>query len=636
MSVPDMDLLIAPIETNSHHGVGILLQRLFPDSTSFICVRTASLHNGEEPFGSFHHVLPSRYLNLEETEAQLQRILAPYRIRRILCVPYYREEFVTAVIAKRITGAPLCTFLMDDQNIYAPRVPDHRVSDLLTASDLCLGISPELCAAYQRKFGCAIHLLPPVIGRSEPLLPCYWQPEPSAPLRAAMLGNVWTAQRLAQLRELLRSSSLHVDWYGNGPKAPWLQGSPEEWEADNLCCMGFYPEEDLIAALASYPFIVVPTGCLGADDDNPAFSRLSLPSRLLFLHATTDTPVLLLGSEETAAGRFVTRLETGLCSGYDLGELHERIGRLLDSKVRQSLQSNIRRWSKTLVFVNAGQWIWDSLRMNRPQPASFHSAFLDCIPADAPWLNSIRPPRPRPIRQLPQGNDGFQEDHAPSFGFSRTSHLPVLAASGLNLPPAGELDLSLFQAAAAHYILRGALPSGGEVLFLGPTIAAHLKKLPTSFKLWRIANLEQWQKAGYAGDPRHVVEAASDTAYPSVFPQFDAIISTGWCSLLGADPHHLEGLSLYLAACTRGGGINLHFFSAVLHPNSFWTGPAHAYLKNRFLGSTDWPDLDEMLTAGDLFTMSEVAYDKFWKPATKKSYAEAGRPLSLALYWRKS
>lgn len=636
MPTPSQDLLITALEVNSHHGVGILLQRFFPDSASFVCVRTTSLYNGEEPFGSAHHELCSRFLNLAETEEHLRRILALYQVRRILCVPYYREEYVHALLAKRITGAPLCTFLMDDQNIYASRVPDHWVSDLLAASDLCLGISPEMCAAYRRKFNREVHLLPPVLEKSAPLVPCYWHPEPDDPQRAAMIGNVWTARRFARLRELLRSSGLHLDWYGNGPKASWLTGTPEEWEADNIRCMGFYPEEDLVATLASYPFILVPSGSLDADDDNPAFSRLSLPSRLLFLHATTDTPVLILGSEETAAGRFVTRLETGLCSSYDLAKLQKRIKCLLDPKIHQALRTNIRCWSKSFALENAGQWIWDSLQSKKPQPAGFHAAFPAGDPGGAIGIDAITPARPRPTRHLPRANEAFRDEQASSFGFLRTSHLPVLAASGLSLPPAGELELTLFQGAAAHYILRGALPKGGHVLFLGTLIPASLQNLPAAFKLWRIADLEQWQKSGYAGDARHIAEAATGTAYPAVFPQFDAIISTNWCSQLGSDPHPLEGLSLYLEACTRAGGINLHFFSAVLHPTYFWMGPAYGYLKSRFLGEADWPILDELLSASDMFSMSQAAYDLNWKPSTGKSYADFGRPVSLGLYWRKS
>ena len=52
MPTTSCDLLITAIETNSHHGVGILLPRVFPDSKDFVCIRTTSIYNGEEPFGS--------------------------------------------------------------------------------------------------------------------------------------------------------------------------------------------------------------------------------------------------------------------------------------------------------------------------------------------------------------------------------------------------------------------------------------------------------------------------------------------------------------------------------------------------------------------------------------------------------
>ena len=629
------DLLITAVETNSHHGVGILLQRFFPDSSDFVCVRSSSLYNGEEPFGSEHHELSTRFLSLAETEEHLRRILALYPVRRILCVPYYREDFIHAILAQKITGAPLCTFLMDDRNIFVPEVPDHWVGDLLAASDLRLGISPELCAAYQHKYRQEILLLPPALGKSPPLIPCYWRPEPGEPLRAAMIGNVWTARRFEQLRGLLRASGLHVDWYGNGPKAKWLAGTPEEWEADNLRCMGFFPEEDLIAALASYPFILVPSGSLDAEDDNPAFSRLSLPSRLLFLHGSTDTPVLILGSEETAAGRFVTRLGTGLCAPYDAGALQQQIQRLVDPATRLTLRTNIRQWSKSLVLSEAGDWIWHALESGRPKVAAFHAAFPALAVENIPWLETLEPARPRLSRRLPEPNEPFRDEHGASFRFLSTRLLPVLNAQALSLPPASELELTLLQCATARYIVCGALPNGGDILYLGVEVPPLIQSLPASFKVWRITDLAEWQKAGYAGDPRHLSAVATPEAYPEAFPQFDAIVSTGWCGQLGPDPHPLEGLSLYLEACTRANGVNLHLFPAVWHPTYFWTGPAHAYLSERFIGESARDILDDLLSTGDAFVMNQVVYDLHWKPSTGKSYADFGRPLSLGLYWRK-
>lgn len=630
------DLLITATETNSHHGVGILLQRFFKDSTSFVCVRSTSLYNGEEPFGTAHHELCSRFLTLGETEDHLRQILALYKVRRILCVPYYREDFIHAILAKQITVAPLCTYLMDDQNIFSSRAPDHWVGDLLAVSDLSLGISSEMCAAYHRKYGRQIHLLPPVLEQPRLLVPSYWHAESGEPVLAAMIGNVWTDKRFTQLRELLRRSNLHIDWYGNGPKASWLSGTPEEWESDNIRCMGFFPEEDLVAALASYPFIVVPSGSLDAEDDNLAFSRLSLPSRLLFLHGSTDTPVLILGSQETAAGRFVSSLQTGLCSDYNAEVLQAQIGALLDTRKRQEFRSNIRRWSKRLVLENADQWIWQALASGQPHNAGFHEAFPAVKSANQAWLEQIAPPRSRPTHCQPKGSEIFQDAHGPSLGILRKSLHPVLAANGLVLPALDELELSQFQGAVAHYVLSGALPNGGDILFLGPDLPTHLQGLPSPYRIWQISDLLGWQKSGFCGDSSYIRGQDAGLTYPEAFPQFDAIISTGWCGQLGADPHVLEGLSLYLEACTRPGGVNAHFFSAALHATYFWTGPAQAYLRNRFSKHTEQPILDELLAADDVFTMSRTAYDRDWKPSTGKTYGDFGRPLSLGIYWRKS
>jgi len=633
MSPEAHDLLITALETNSHHGVGILLQRFFPDSRGFVCLRSSSLYHGEEPFGAHHLELNSRFLTVAEIEARLREILASHRIRRILCVPYYREDFIHALVAKRLTGARLCTFLMDDQNVFAGEVPDRWVADLLAASDLRLGISVEMCAAYTRKYGQPIHLLPPVLDAARPLVPCYWARAPDEPLRVAMIGNVWTDRRFTQLRALLRAADLHVDWYGNGPAAKWLTGTPEDWEADNIRCMGFYPEEDLVASLASYPIILVPSGSLDADDDNPAFSRLSLPSRLLFLHGTTDTPVLILGGEDTAAGRFVRRLGTGCCAPYIESGLRSAVAHLLDPAAHRGYRASIRKWAPHLILPQAGQWIWDSLAVGTPQPSGFQAAFGD-DETDLPWLREIAPPVSLAAETEIVPGEPFQDAHAHAYALLRTRHLSHFLANGAVNHDA--LELSQVQSAAAAHLVRQAIPERSSVLFLGTYVPESIQALASTHKVWQFADPAAWQRAGYAGDPTLLQSLPPGTAYPAPFPQFDAIVSAGWCGQLNADHHVLEGLALYLEGCTRPGGINLHFFSAVLHPTYFWTGPAHSYLKKRFRVRAGRDTLDDLLATDDLFVMGQPAYDRDWKASVGKSYADFGRPISLSLFWRKA
>lgn len=630
-ALPERDLLITAVETNDHHGVGILLQRLFADTSGFVHLRTSSLYPAEPPIPGSHHELCSRYLTVSETKEHLSRILRLYRIRRILCVPYYREEFVHAVLAKELTGAPLCTYLMDDQNVFATAVPDQWVARLLEASDLRLGISPELCLAYATKFGRQLHLLPPVVERPTPLVPCYWEPEPGEPIRAAMLGNVWTKATFQKLRDLLRTTGLHLDWYGNGSRATWLEGSPEEWEADHVRCMGHLPEADLVASLASYPFILVPSGSMDADDDNPAFSRLSLPSRLLFCHARTDTPVLILGSPETPAGRLVRQVGSGVCADYEARSLLNAVTTLTSPAVRIQQRRVLRQIHQHLVLEKGGEWIWESLRQGQPQPAAFHAAFPRGQ-KPPPWLDTLNPAPTRAPVVIPHAGARFGDDVLPAFSILRRPHHDLLKAEGIDLPALEDIELPEFAAGTAAYLLDRLVKPESDLLFLGRRMPPALNCHNGSARIWHIDDLAGWQRDGYPGETRFIKGA---TPYPGGFPQFDAFVSTGWLGELPDDQHALEGLSLYLEACARPGALHLHFFAGVRHPSHFWQPPALDYLRRRFSPYACSPSLDQILCTEDAFALSEAVYDRTWSKATRKTYAEFGAPLGLLVSWRK-
>lgn len=620
---PERDLLITAVETNDRHGVGIHLQRLFPDSREFVALRTTSLYQGRESFGAHHHELCSRHLLPAEVEDHLQAILALYRIRRILCVPYYREEFVHGAIARRLTGAPLCTYLMDDQNVYAPHVPDRCVAQLLACSDLRLGISPELCAAYRRKFGAAIHLLPPVVPGGVSLIPNYWRAAPGEPLRAAMIGNIWTDRRLARLRALLRDTGLQVDWYGNGSHASWLTGTAAEWAADGLHCLGHLPDEDLSAALAGYPFVLVPSGDLDEHDDNPAFSRLSLPSRLVFLLTRTDTPLLVLGAPDSAAGRFVNRVGAGLSALHRPPELLAAFAALTHPAHRTAFRAAARAAAPALQMDNTGDWLWRSLAAGAPQPAPFDRLFPPtyapeptCAPA---VLDPFGPPPTGP----------FRLEQASGYAYPRRTTLAAL------LPPplsAHELNLDrLIEFQSAH-LLRGLAPEG-DVLFLGPDLPDTLRVAVPRARWWQLRDLDHWIRTGFPGDATQLAPVDPAGGPMHGFPQFAAIVSTDWCGRLAENPHELEGLSLYLAACTRPGGFNLHSFTTLLHPAFLREPPAYGHLRRRFLDPRPWPGLAEFTADPETFFLDEAVYARLWQPNTRQPYAEFGRLLFQTLLW---
>ena len=463
------DLLVSAIEVNGQHGVGVLLQRLFPESKSFVCVRSLSIYGGVSTFGSGDHLVLDRPRHPDDVRAAFASFLGRWKIRRILCVPYYPADFVHAVIAKEMTGAPLVTYIMDDQNVFARHVADALVERLLRVSNLRLGISWELCAAYERKFKEKFELLPPVLTDHAPFVTNYWQPPKTGePVRAAMIGNVWTAGRFRRLRASLKRAPLLIDWYGNGQDANWLEGTMEEWERDGIRCLGHLPEDDLVAALASYPYILVPSGTCDGEDDNPAFSRLSLPSRILFLHARTDTPLLVLGSDLGAAGHFVKTHSTGICctSKEDMTRAHATF---VEPVRRAIFQKKIRGLAADLIFPNAGSWIWESLDQKSAAPAPFNRIFQPPAAARVAAVTGA-------VQQV--ASSAFATDGSGSTwrddAYSTRAHFRAVKDAGL-LPPNWEVrnaELTTFMKTYAAWRVAGLVSPGADLLFLGDEIPA--------------------------------------------------------------------------------------------------------------------------------------------------------------------
>lgn len=368
------DLLLSHVEVTHRQGTGVLLKRLFPDAHAFITVRSRSFHRGEAEFGGLHFSLDVPGLPSTARPAILGRLLAAFKVRRILAVPYFASDFEHALAAKALTGAPLCAFAMDDQAVYCRNVPHELARRVFAVSELCLAISPEMAATYSRIFGRPFHFMPPVLTDAADAAPNHWTPAAGPATRVAMLGNVWTAKRFTQLREFVRRTGWTVDWFGPGPGASWLRADPATLAADGIHCRGFLPEAELIAALAGYPAVLIPSGMLDETEDNEAFSRLSLPSRMLFVLVKTRTPMLVLGSVETAAGRFVHRHGIGLCTSFDPAEAAARLRRLTEPATRGACLAAAEAAAACYVLPGAGEWIWQSLAHRGPRPAPFNPA----------------------------------------------------------------------------------------------------------------------------------------------------------------------------------------------------------------------------------------------------------------------
>jgi hypothetical protein len=189
---------------------------------------------------------------------------------------------------------------MDDQNVLAGGIPDDWMRELLAKSDMRLAISPQMRAAYEQKFQLRFWFVPPLADEQ-------WIPPSLCPLpvdaprgEGVMIGNVWSERWLNLLRDTVRGSGVTLQWYCNG-NAAWR----EELLRDSIVQRDRLPDDELVARLRQSWFAVVPTGTMDAQDDRRFLSQLSLPSRIIHLLATSHVPIIVLGSRQTTAARFV-------------------------------------------------------------------------------------------------------------------------------------------------------------------------------------------------------------------------------------------------------------------------------------------------------------------------------------------
>ncbi|MCR6654587.1 MAG: hypothetical protein NVV63_01975 [Opitutus sp.] len=369
----ERDLIVCYNEVSRFHGSGVLMKRMFAAGEPMITVRSLTLYGGKVEIPGDHFVLKGTGFTIEQRMDVLGKLLKRFRIRRILCVPFTAEDFENAIAAQRLSGAPMCTYVMDDQTLYASSVPPEIAQQTLAMSSLRLAISAEMRDAYEARFGLSMGVVPPLMDSLALQAPNHWQPTDDAP-RGVLVGNIWSEGQLAQLRSLVRASGLPLDWFGN-TNLSWYGMTKEQLEQEGIRCCGFIAESELAAKLATYPFVIVPSGMLDGTEKDEWLTRLSLPSRMVFILTQSFTPMLVLGHPDTAAARFVTSLGVGRCSSYHPDEAARAIAELMRADVRTECIQNAKTVTPAFVSPNYGEWVWASLEAGRPLPASWQWYF---------------------------------------------------------------------------------------------------------------------------------------------------------------------------------------------------------------------------------------------------------------------
>ncbi|MGI0481776.1 beta-1,6-galactofuranosyltransferase [Geminocystis sp. CENA526] len=365
------DFIISHSEVNDRHGVGVLLKRIFKDDQNIVSIRSRNLYDGIDDFGNFNFLIHHDNYDISAIEEQVRSTLGNLKPKRILCIPYFLDDILTAIAVKNMFDVPLCSYLMDDQNIYINEVPDEYIKELLDKSDLCFGISRNLCQAYEQKYSKKIWFVPPVAPSQFILKDTIIVPPQVQEQHGVLIGNIWSQAWLDRLRETVRGSGVKIDWYGN-PHRGWIKFEETELAQDGIIFRGYVESEaDLVAKLREASFAVIPTAQEISSDERMEIAKLSLPSRIPFLVATAHIPLLVMGNRQTAAANFVTDFQLGIVSNYDCLEFREKIAWLTDAQNQDIIRHQASNLSQFLSSEGMENWIWDSLAQKFPVDSRF-------------------------------------------------------------------------------------------------------------------------------------------------------------------------------------------------------------------------------------------------------------------------
>jgi FkbM family methyltransferase len=369
----DADVIITTNEVTDRHGTGVILNRIFAGSRNLLLIRSTNLYQVHSLKGRrlcFSHEGLSRAQSFE----QVLHALNGSTVKRVLCVPFLPDELITAIALKELFGVPLCTYLMDDNNIYARGIPDELMREALSKSSLRLAISPEMRDQYEKKYSLKFWVLPPVVGNeSRPPSDTNYAEYPQTN-DGVLVGSLWSRRWLERLRQTNREAGMRLDWYGN-TQAPWLKLNPGELQNDGIIDCGFLPEPELRERMRQYAYAVIPTGTLEEGDDRPEIAQLSLPTRMPFLLAACRMPMIVLGSAQTAAARFVERFGVGTVSPYEPARLRQAIETITQPAEQARLRQQAARYAPMFFADGLARWIWQSVERGEPCDERFEKDF---------------------------------------------------------------------------------------------------------------------------------------------------------------------------------------------------------------------------------------------------------------------
>lgn len=366
-------LLISPNEVSYEHGTGAILARIFTGRRDILSVRAHSHY-------SKHLLTCSVLLDPDsmtpcEMLVEVLRALGPNEVTNIVVVPYFKEDVLLALLAKRLFQGSLQVWVMDDNSVFNHGIDQADMRELLQRADINYAISPQLQALYQSVFAQPMHLLPPLVTESAIAKGNPPLPPPPKKLKAALIGNIWDVEWFRLLNELCCAADIEVDWYVANDKPIWLAEAGVPADRLRLRHRGALPESELADAIRPYTCVLLPTAEDSDRSPLTSVARLSLPTKLTFVLASASVPVLVLGSPKTCVSLIVERLKIGKTVPYEAKAFKEALETLQKTETRNSFHTACRSVAWNFSVGGIFEWMNASASIGRPVDNRFNELF---------------------------------------------------------------------------------------------------------------------------------------------------------------------------------------------------------------------------------------------------------------------
>lgn len=370
-----VNVVVTPNEINNLHGTGPIIKRLMRGRKNILSIRVRSDWSVHD-FGNWQISLEPTPKGRWQAFYRILLGLQGQKVDSVLSVPFLAEELYTALALRHCFNAKLACYIMDDQNVAVNNIPDLLMREYLEHCNLRLVTHPELRSAYEGKYQLPFHVLPAVVPNELIPLEGLRAEQHVARTRVALIGSFWDQSWFDCVCDVFTGSGWTVDWYGNH-KSPWLNMPTDKIKQAGINTLGVVPETQLAQELSKYPVVIVPAARLHPSESNLGVARLSLPGRILFAVATSQTPVLVLGSKETCAAKFVSHFDVGAVCDYEKGEVFSTIKRLMRADIQKRMRNNAGILAPKLSDRDLPNWFERSVSLGVPADQRFESLFSD-------------------------------------------------------------------------------------------------------------------------------------------------------------------------------------------------------------------------------------------------------------------